>query len=60
MMSGGPMRNSFSRSFEKARRYIDEGLVNMQRRFGYSKGSALDTILIALRKRIIDFDEIIS
>ena len=45
---------------ERVRRYSDEILVNMQRRFGYSKESALDTILFALRKRIIDFDEIIS
>jgi hypothetical protein len=45
---------------EKVRRYADEILVNMQRRFGYSKESALDTILFALRKHIIDFEEIIS
>ncbi len=32
----------------------------MQRRFGYSKESVLDTILFALRKRIIHFDEIIG
>ena len=42
---------------EGVRPYADEILVNMQRRFGYSKESALDTILFALRKRIIDFDE---
>jgi len=45
---------------ERVRRYADEILVNMQRRFSYSKESALDTILFALRKRIIDFEEIIS
>ena len=49
-----------ARERERVRRYSDEILVNMQRRFGYSKESALDTILFALRKRIIDFDEIIS
>ena len=45
---------------EKVRHYADEILVNMQRRFGCSKESALDTIIFALRKRIIDFEEIIS
>jgi len=28
--------------------------------FGYSNESALDTVLFALRKRVIDFSEIIS
>jgi len=45
---------------ERVRRYADEILANMQRRFGYSKESALDTILFPLRKRVIDFEEIIS
>jgi predicted Ser/Thr protein kinase len=45
---------------EKVRKYADEILANMQRRFGYSRESALDTILFALRKHIIDFESIIS
>jgi hypothetical protein len=32
----------------------------MNRRFGYSKESALDTVLFALRKDIIDFGDVIS
>ncbi|HXV62205.1 MAG TPA: hypothetical protein VEK15_16005, partial [Vicinamibacteria bacterium] len=45
---------------EKLRKYAEEILLNLNRRFGYSKESALDTVLFALRKRIIDFAEIIS
>jgi hypothetical protein len=45
---------------ERIRKYAEELLSNMGRRFGYSKESALDTILFALRKHIIDFEEIIS
>jgi hypothetical protein len=35
-------------------------LLNMNRRFGYSKESALDTILFLLRKHVIDCADIIS
>ncbi len=45
---------------EKTRKYAEEIILNMERRFQYSKESALDTILFALRKRIVDFAEIIS
>jgi hypothetical protein len=45
---------------EKVKKYADEILQNMQRRFRYSKESALDTVIFALRKRILDFSEIIS
>ncbi len=45
---------------DKVRKYTEEILLNMNRRFGYSKESALDTILFALRKHVIDFADIIS
>ena len=45
---------------DRVRGYAEEILQNMARRFGYSRESALDTVLFALRKRIIDFGEIIS
>jgi len=45
---------------EKVRKFAEEILQNMRRRFGYSSESALDTVLFALRKHIIDFEEIIS
>ena len=45
---------------EKVRQHAEDILQNMKRRFGYSQESALDTVLFALRKRIIDFNEIIS
>lgn len=45
---------------DRIRRYAEEVLVNMQRRFGYSRESALDTVLFALRKEIVDFSEIIT
>jgi len=45
---------------ERVRGYSEEILQNMTRRFGYSTESALDTVLFALRKKIIDFGEIIS
>ncbi|MBI5441827.1 MAG: hypothetical protein HY900_11530 [Deltaproteobacteria bacterium] len=35
-------------------------VLNMQSRFGYSKQSALDTVIFALRKEIIKFADIIS
>jgi hypothetical protein len=35
-------------------------IMNMERRFHYSKQSALDTILFAIRKEIVDFSMIIS
>ena len=45
---------------EKVRQHAEDILQNLKRRFGYSQESALDTVLFALRKCIIDFDEIIS
>jgi hypothetical protein len=45
---------------DRVRGYSEEILQNMTRRFGYSSESALDTVLFALRKKIIDFSEIIS
>ena len=40
--------------------FAESVLDNMQGRFGYSADSALDTILFALRKRIVGFGDIIS
>jgi hypothetical protein len=45
---------------ERVRNFAEEILQNMTRRFGYSGESALDTVLFALRKKVIDFSEIIS
>ncbi len=45
---------------KEIRAFVETIILNMQRRFGYSKQSALDTIIFALRKEIINFDEIIS
>jgi len=45
---------------EKLRSYAEEILSNMNRRFGYSLEGALDTVLFALRKEIVDFADIIS
>ena len=44
----------------RVRSFAEEILQNMVRRFGYSSESALDTVLFGLRKKIIDFSEIIS
>jgi len=45
---------------EKVKMLVDNILLNMGKRFGYSQPSALDTILYALRKNIISFVDIIS
>ena len=45
---------------DRVRGFAEEILQNMARRFGYSSESALDTVLFGLRKKIIDFSEIIS
>lgn len=45
---------------DRVRAFVEEILQNMARRFGYSSESALDTVLFGLRKKIIDFSEIIS
>ena len=52
--------DEYSSQDAEVQHYIEEILLNMQRRFRYSKDSALDTILYALRKDIVDFEEIIS
>ena len=40
--------------------FVETIILNMERRFGYSKQSALDTVIFALRKNIVNFAEIIS
>lgn len=45
---------------EKVRALVENILSNMGKRFGYSEAGALDTILYALRKNIINFIDIIS
>jgi hypothetical protein len=45
---------------KKTRRLVETILENMIKRFGYSHLLALDTIVYALRKDIIDFDEILK
>lgn len=41
------------------RDFVEKTLDNMSKRFGYSRSIALDTIIYALRKNIIDFAKII-
>ena len=41
------------------RDFAETIIVNMERRFHYSKQSALDTILFAIRKEILDFGDIL-
>jgi predicted Ser/Thr protein kinase len=45
---------------KKTRRLVETILENMIKRFGYSHLLALDTIVYALRKEIIDFNEILK
>lgn len=40
--------------------FAENVLRNMSRRFGYSKQSALDTVLYAVRKGVVDFRDIIT
>ncbi len=42
------------------RKFVSTILNNMTQRYGYSERNALDTIIFALRKNIIHFDDIIS
>jgi predicted Ser/Thr protein kinase len=44
----------------EVRDFVENIILNLQRRFSYSKQSALDTVIFALRKNIIDFAEMIS
>lgn len=52
--------DQYSKYDPKVRHFAEEMIGNMERRFAYSEESALDTILYALRKDIIDLAEIIS
>jgi predicted Ser/Thr protein kinase len=45
---------------QEVRDFVETIILNMRRRFGYSKQSALETVIFALRKDIIDFAQIIS
>jgi hypothetical protein len=45
---------------QAVRDFADNILLNMEWRFHYSKQSALDTILFAIRKEIVQFSEIIT
>lgn len=50
----------FERCSNEIKEFIDNVLQNMQSRFKYSEQIALDTIIYAIRKDIIDFSEIIN
>lgn len=50
----------FGRSEEQVRKFADELITNMARRFSYSREGALDTILYSLRKNVVDLSQIIS
>lgn len=45
---------------KQVRDVVETVLLNLERRFGYSKQSALDTVVFAVRKGVVSFAELIS
>ena len=45
---------------EGVREMVDTVLLNLRRRYGYSQQSALDTVVFALRKNIVDLSSLLS
>lgn len=52
--------DNYSKYKDEIKNLVENVLNNMVKRFGYSRQIALDTIIFALRKDIIDFSKIIS
>ena len=50
----------FNRCDVQVKAFAAEIIDNMARRFSYSREGALDTLLFALRKNVVDFSDIIS
>ncbi|MBN4073980.1 hypothetical protein JYT61_00305 [bacterium AH-315-E10] len=50
----------YSQYSNEIKQFVEGVIKNMTQRFSYSKDIALDTIIYALRKNIIDFSEIIT
>ena len=56
----GNDNDRYSKYSEEIRDFVESIISNMVHRFGYSADIALDTIIFALRKNIIEFKNIIS
>lgn len=52
--------NQFEHYTPEMRQFVENILTNMTERYSYSRAIALDTIVFALRKQIIDFEKILS
>ncbi|MDX1569703.1 MAG: hypothetical protein R3200_04395 [Xanthomonadales bacterium] len=52
-------KERFLKAPEEARAMVDKVLLNMKSRFGYPYQIALDTIVFAIRKEIVDFAKIL-
>ena len=52
--------DNYSKYSENIKNFVETILDNMVTRFKYSRQIALDTVIFALRKDIVDFSKIIS